>query len=103
MTLNCSSATTATMTDHETPLLKHRNSLREMGEFAYKEGARLADNPFFTEPFEETAPLAHPLTDGEAREAWAEGWLYQRTQYPSAADVAKDAMESDPDMERLSP
>lgn len=73
------------MPDHDTPC--------EMGKRAYKEGVRLADNPF----------LAHPLKAANAQKAWAEGWLYQRAHDPSAKDAAMDAIEDDADRDCLSP
>lgn len=77
------------MPNHESHIQQHRTSPREMGKRAYKNGRQLNDNPF----------PAHSLKDVNARKEWAEGWLYQRTHYPSA----RDAMESESDTDCLSP
>ena len=58
----------------------HRRTPREQGKLAYRRNIALSDNPF---------------QDAGDRLAWSEGWIYQRTHYPTPQD-ARDAA-ADPD------
>lgn len=72
------------MADQDIPEPRNRQTPRELGKQAYRDGLKLADNPF---------PQARP------REDWSDGWIYQRTNYPSA----KDAAEVKADLDCMSP
>jgi hypothetical protein len=63
---------------------QRRDEPREKGKAAYREGKRLD---------------ANPCTDIGDRLSWTEGWIYQRTHYPTAQD-AKQAAE---DLDCMSP
>ncbi len=63
---------------------KHPRTAREQGKLAYRQGVALSKNPF---------------RDTGDRLAWTEGWIYQRTHYPTA----QDAKEAADDVDCLSP
>lgn len=56
----------------------HRLTPREQGKLAYRRSIALSDNPF---------------QEARDRLDWTEGWIYQRTHYPSTHDD-KDAADN---------
>lgn len=63
---------------------KHQRTAREQGKLAYHQGVALSENPF---------------EEARDRLAWTEGWIYQRTHYPTP----QDAKEAADDLDCLSP